>query len=144
MHRLFRAELAAERDIGGVGDHLVDVHVGLRAGAGLPDEQWKVLVQPATGDILRHRGDRFGALSVERAEIAVDFRRRALDQAERAHNFDRHAFGADAEVMQRALGLCTPQFVGGDIQRPEGVAFNTSFLACFLAALAGLFGHARL
>ena len=108
MHRLFRAELSPERDIGGVGDHLVDVHIGLGAGAGLPHQQRKMLIQLAVGDVLRHRGDRFGAPGIEAAEIAIDLRRGALDQAERAHDLDRHAFDADAEVVQRALGLRAP------------------------------------
>ena len=140
MHRLFRAELAAERDIGGVGDHLVDVHVGLGAGAGLPDQQREMLVELAVGDVLRHRDDGPGAPGVERAEIAVDLGRGALDQAERVHDLDRHAFAADAEIVQRALGLRAPEFVGGDIERPEGVAFGTGFLTRF----AGLFGHDRM
>ena len=92
MHRLFGAEFAAERQIGGVGDHLVDVHVGLGAGAGLPHQQREMPVQLAVGDVLRHRDDRLGAPAVERTEIAVDLGRRALDQAERAHDLDRHAF----------------------------------------------------
>ena len=129
MHRLLGAEFAAERDIGGVGDHLVDVHVGLGAGAGLPDQQREMLVELAVGDVLRHRDDRLGAPGVERAEIAVDLGGRALDQAERAHDFDRHAFAADAEIMQRALGLRAPELVGGDIERPEGVAFDAGLLA---------------
>src|SRR5665213_4041916 len=41
--------------------------------------------------------------------------------------------------MQRALGLRPPELVGGDIERPEGVAFATHFLACFGALL----GHDR-
>ena len=67
-----------------------------------------MLVQLAVGDVLRHRGDGLGAPGIEGAEIAIDLRRGALDQAERAHDLDRHAFGADAEVMQRALGLRAP------------------------------------
>ena len=129
MHRLFRAEFAAERDIGGVRDHLVDVHVGLGAGAGLPDQQRKMLVELAVGDVLRHRDDGLGAPLVEAAEIAIDLGGGALDQAERVHDLDRHAFAADAEIMQRAFGLRAPELVGGDIERPEGVAFGAGFCA---------------
>ena len=99
-----------------------------------------MLVELAVGDVLRHRDDGLGAPVVERAEIAIDLRRGALDQAERAHDLDRHAFAADAEIMQRALGLRAPELVGGDIQRPEGVAFDAGFLAGF----AGLLGHDRM
>ena len=136
MHRRFRAELAAKRDIGGVGDHFIDVHVGLRARAGLPNQQRKMPVELAVGDILRHRGDGRGAPAVERAQIAIDLGRGALDQAERAHDLDRHALGADAEIMQRAFGLRAPKPVGGNFQRPECVAFGAGFDG-FLRA----FGH---
>ncbi len=135
MHRLFGAEFAAERQIGGVGDHLVDVHVGLRAGTGLPHQQREMPVQPAVGDVLRHRDDRLRAAAVERTEIAVDLGGGALDQAERTHDLDRHAFRTDAEIVQRALGLRAPQPVGGDSERPEGVAFNAGF--CRFSARSG-------
>ena len=142
MHQLFRAEFAAERQIGGVRDHLVDVHIALGAGAGLPHQQRKMLIQLAVGDVLRHRDDRLGAPGVEAAEIAVDLGGGALDQAERAHDFDRHALAADAEIMQRALGLRAPQSVGGDSERPEGVAFDASLLAGFGGLSLGCsFGH---
>ena len=108
MHRLFRAEFAAERDIGGISDHLVDVHIGLGAGTGLPDQQREIVIQSAIGDVLRHGGDRPGPARVERAEIAVDLGGGAFDQAERMHDLDRHAFRADAEIVQRALGLRAP------------------------------------
>jgi hypothetical protein len=36
----------AEQLVGPVGDHLVRVHVGLRAGSGLPDRQVEVRVEP--------------------------------------------------------------------------------------------------
>ena len=65
VHRLFRAEFAAERDIGGVRDHLVDVHVGLGAGAGLPHQQRKMLVELAVGDVLRNGDDGRRSFAVE-------------------------------------------------------------------------------
>ena len=39
MDRPLHADLAAEQLAGAVGDHLVGVHVGLRAGPGLPDDR---------------------------------------------------------------------------------------------------------
>ena len=86
-------------------------------------------VELAVGDVLRHRDDGPGAPGVERAEIAIDFRRGALDQAKRAHDFDRHVLAADAEIVQRAFGLRAPEFVGGDVEWPEGVALGTGFAA---------------
>src|SRR5882762_1454002 len=42
MDGLLAAECATRELDGAIGDHLVGIHVGLRAAAGLPDAQWKV------------------------------------------------------------------------------------------------------
>jgi hypothetical protein len=47
MQQALRAALAAEQLGGAVGQHLVGVHVRLRAGARLPDHQRELLVVPA-------------------------------------------------------------------------------------------------
>lgn len=49
---LLAAHLAAEDLNGAVGDDLVGVHVGLGAGAGLPDDQREVVDQFERGDLL--------------------------------------------------------------------------------------------
>ena len=68
MDRRFRAERAAEQLVGAVGDHLVDVHVGLGAGAGLPHDQRELIVELAVDDLLRGLDDGLGAARVERAK----------------------------------------------------------------------------
>ena len=65
MHRRFGAERAAKFEIGGIGDHFIDVHVGLGTRSGLPDEQRKMPVQFAVSDILRRCGNGSRALAVE-------------------------------------------------------------------------------
>ena len=127
MHRRFLAALAAEHLVGAVRDHLVQVHVGLRAGAGLPHDQRKVAVELAVDHLLRGRRDRARALRVENAERPVHLRRRALDQRHRADQRLRHALLADAEILQRALRLRAPVAVGGDLDRAEGVGFGAGF-----------------
>ena len=52
MHRLLCAERAAQELVRTVRDHLVDVHVGLGAGAGLPDDQREVVVELAVDHLL--------------------------------------------------------------------------------------------
>jgi len=44
MDGRFRAELAAEHLNSTVRNHFVDVHVRLSSGAGLPHDQWKVII----------------------------------------------------------------------------------------------------
>jgi len=51
VNRLLGAHDTTEQLDGAVGDDLVDVHVGLGAGAGLPDDQGEVVHQLARGDL---------------------------------------------------------------------------------------------
>ncbi len=76
------AALAAEHLVGAVGDHLVEVHVGLGAGAGLPDHQREMIVELAVDHLLRGADDRSrGCACVEQAERKVHFRRGAASRA---------------------------------------------------------------
>ena len=82
MHRRLGAELAAEQLVGAVGDDLVDVHVGLGAGAGLPDHQREMVVELAVDDLVRRRATIACARRrVEQAELVVDLGGGALDDA---------------------------------------------------------------
>ena len=120
MHRRLGAELAAEHLVGAVGDHLVDVHVGLGAGAGLPDHQREMIVELAVDHLLARPGrSRACASCVEIAERVIDLGGGALDDAERADQRQRHALGADAEILPRALGLGAPVAVGRHLDRAE-------------------------
>ena len=60
MNRLLRSQHAARQFNGAVGDHLVDVHVGLGAAAGLPDAQRELLVQFAGDDFIGGLGNELG------------------------------------------------------------------------------------
>ena len=124
MDRRLRAKRAAEPEIGGVGNHFIDVHVGLRARSGLPHRQRKVLVQFAVSDVLSDSSNGRRTLAVERPKLAVDLGSRAFDGTERVHDPDRHALGTNTKVMQRPLGLCAPKPVGRNLERSEGVALN--------------------
>ena len=127
MDRRFRAERAAEPLVGAVGDHLVDVHVGLGAGAGLPDDQRELIVEPAVDDLLRRLDDGLGAARVERAKLAIGLRRRALDDGQRADDRKRHELVADAKIVARTLGLRAPVAIGGHFERAERVGFGAGF-----------------
>lgn len=51
MHGILAPQLPAEDLDGPVGNHLVDVHVGLRPGTRLPDYQGEVVLQFAIDDL---------------------------------------------------------------------------------------------
>ena len=124
MNRLLGAELAAEQFVGAVGDHLVEVHVGLGAGAGLPDHQRKMIVELAVDHLARGADDGAGAALVEQPEFAIGFRRSQLDDAERANDRHRHPVMADAEILPRTLGLRAPVAIGGNLDRTEAVGLG--------------------
>src|SRR5450432_3021451 len=124
MNRRLGAEFAAEQFVGAIGDHLVDVHVGLGAGAGLPDHEREVIVELAVDDLLRGGLDRAGQPDVEAAVALVEPRRRLLDDGLAADHFERHSLGADLEVLERALRLRAPVPVRTDLDRPDAVFFG--------------------
>ncbi len=124
MNRRLGAELAAEQFVGAVGDHLIEVHVGLRAGAGLPDHQRKMIVELAVDHFARGADDGAGAALVEQPEFAIGFGGSQLDDAERVNDRHRHPVMADAEVLPGTFGLRAPVAVGGNIDRTEAVGLG--------------------
>src|SRR3984893_1200435 len=124
MNRCLGAELAAQQFVGAVGDHLVEVHVGLRAGAGLPDHQRKVIVELAVDHLLRGADDGAGAALVEQGEFAIGFRRRELDDAERMNDRHRHPILADTEIPPRPFRLRAPVAIGGNLDRAKAVSLG--------------------
>ncbi len=124
MHRRLAAAALPGELVGASGDDLVDVHVGLRAAAGLPHHERKLRVMTSGEDLVGRLFDPLGELPGELAAAGVHARRRLLDQRECMDDGERHAFVADGEVEQRALGLCAPVGLGGDFDRAEAVGFG--------------------
>src|SRR6056297_2429582 len=124
MHRVFGAYLAAEDFDRAVGDHLVGVHVRLGAAACLPNHQREVVVELAFDHFACGGDDGIGQLRVKRAAFLVGLRAGFLDHAERSHDGDGLGFPADREIHDRALRLCAPVLVGGNLERAEAVGFS--------------------
>ena len=108
MDRRFGTRLAAQPPDGEVGNDLVGVHVGLGAGAGLPDYQRKVVVKSAVDDFLRRRDNGRADFFIEQPLGHVDAGRAAFDNRQRPNQWPRHPLAADAEVSEGALGLRPP------------------------------------
>ena len=81
MNRVLRAEIAAQHLDRAVCDDLVGVHVGLGAGAGLPNRQRKMIVELAFGDLGGGDGDGAADHGIEFAERHVGLGRCLLDHA---------------------------------------------------------------
>ncbi len=99
MNRLLGAGLAAQQFAGAIADHFVEIHVGLRAGAGLPHHQREVVVELAVDDFASGTNDGAGAALVEQAKLEIALGGRKLHDCKRADDRHRHAFAADFEVV---------------------------------------------
>jgi len=116
--------LAAQQFAGAVGQHLVDVHVGLGARAGLPDHQRKFVRMLVGQHFVGGSDDGVGLFLVLQTQGRVDLGRRTLDQRQGADDFLGLLFARDVEVVQRTLGLGAPELVCGDLDRAKGVFFD--------------------
>ena len=98
--------------LGEVADHLVGVHVGGGAAAGLENVDHELIVVLAGGDFFGGFFDGGREIRRQLAEPAVHVRRRALDQAERADERPRKTQTADGEILDGALRLRAVERVG--------------------------------
>jgi len=121
MNWFFAAHFAAGHFDGAIGDDFVDVHVGLRAAAGLPDVEREVIVEFSGDDFIRGLRDEGALFCGELAEILIDERGGFLEEAEGANQLRRHDILANGEVDERAGGLRAVIAVGGDVDLAHGV-----------------------
>src|SRR5262249_58206984 len=91
-----------------VGDHLVHVHVELGSTARHPHMQREHVVMLAGKDFVAGLNDQFVLLITESASSMVRMRRRLLQDRIGGNHLTRNQIFADAEMLQRRLGLSTP------------------------------------
>jgi hypothetical protein len=120
------AALAAHQLGAAVGQHLVHVHVALGARAGLPDRQRELARMASLQHFVGGAHDGVGLVLRQLAERAVDRGGGALDLGQRGHQFRRHFLGRNVEVVQRALGLRSPQLAAGTSIGPK-LSFSILF-----------------
>ncbi len=105
------------------GQDFVDVHVGLGAGTGLPNDQRKMIVEGSGGHFPGGGNDRRADGLIEQAKGHIGGGGRFLLQSERVDDFDGHDFAADGEILQRALGLGPPIAIGGNLDNAKAIVF---------------------
>ena len=118
------ATLATQQLTGAIRQHLVDIHVGLRARASLPDHQRKLVIMLAGHHLIDCRHDGPGLLFILQTQSVIHCRRGALDLRQRPDDLAWLLLARDVKVLQRALGLGAPQAVGGDFDRAKSIAFS--------------------
>ncbi len=125
VHQALLAAHATEQFAGTIGQHFVEVHVGLGAGAGLPDHEREFVRVLASEHFVSGCNDGGCLVGGEQAKLLVGVGGSTLDQRERMDEFSGLTFARDGEVLQRALGLRAPQAGGRDFDRTEAVVFET-------------------
>ena len=147
VNRRLAPERRARELAAAVGDHLVHVHVELRAAARHPHVQRKHIVMLAGEDLVADLNDQLVALVVEPLAGMVGVGGGFLQDGVGGDHLARDQILADAEVLERALGLRAPELVGGNLDFAEAVGFlaypcrllriatctHGFLLSCFLA-----------
>src|SRR5215470_7815489 len=123
--------LAPERsscDLGAaVRDHLVHVHVELGAASGHPHVERKHVVMLAGDDLVADPGDQLMGLGTEAAARAICVGCRFLEYRVGDNHLPRNEVGADAEVLERSLGLRAPKLVSGNSYFSKTIGLSANF-----------------
>src|SRR5882762_8610419 len=126
MDRFFAAQNATGNLDSTIRDHFVGIHVRLRAAAGLPDAQGKVVVELAGNYLICRLFDELQLVARKFSKFMIDDRGGLFENAEGADHFARHAIVADSEMDQATLGLRTPILVRGHLNLAHRIGFDTS------------------
>ena len=120
VNRRLAPERRARKLAAAIGDHLVDVHVELGAAARHPHMQRKHVMMLAGEDFVAGLHDQLVTLIVEPLAGVIRGGGGFLQGGIGGDHFARNQILADAEMLERALGLSAPQLVRRDFNRRRG------------------------
>ena len=109
---------------GPVGDHLVGIHVGRSARAGLEDVHHELGVELPVSHFLRRLLDGRSQALVQQAQLGVGGCRVLLDQAKRADERPGKAQSANREVLHGPRRLRAVIGVRRDAHLAHGISLN--------------------
>ena len=96
---------------GQVGDHLVGVHVGGGAGAGLEHVDGELVVVLAARHLVGGCGRALCQVGVEQSQLCVRAGRCRLDVSQHPHDGRRHPLARHREVVHRLARLRAPELL---------------------------------
>ena len=129
VHVVIRvAQRRAQKFIGAVGNNLVGVHIGLRAGTGLPDNQREMGVQPSRRHFRRglFDGPEFVRRHLFGQQGMICPRGGPFQNAKSVYDFQRHGLypNANAEIPAAAFRLSGPVHLRRYLDFPHRVVFR--------------------
>ena len=124
--RRLATQLTTQQLNGAVRHDLVDIHIALRARAGLPNVEREVVVELSCDHFVGGMHDRLGLPLRQATRSLIDDRGRLLHVAVRVVDRFGHAVVPDREVLQRPLGLRAPIAVGWHLDRSHAVELRTN------------------
>ena len=95
-----------------VADDLVDVHIGLRTAACLPDNKWEFIIPLACADLFTGLRDDDRLLFAEQAVFKIRFGASLFEISKGGNNLLRLALAANPKVVLTTLRLCAPVAIG--------------------------------
>ena len=118
-----------------IGNHLVDVHVGRRAGTGLVDVDRELVVELARGHFAGSGQEGLDLPVIERilaragqlAQVAVGHGGGPLDQGEGVDQFRGHGLAGNGEVLHRPLGLGPEIGLGRQADFTQSIVLDAEF-----------------
>ena len=125
------ADLLARQLMGAVSDHLVHVHVRLRARARLPDHKRELVIEFPLQDLVAHPCDQVTLLYRQHAQLVVGVSSGLFQVRKAVDHLQRHGGRRpDLEIVTRALRLRSPDLVGGDFHLAHRVFFDSEICHC--------------
>src|SRR5260363_150330 len=103
MNRARAAAPAPGKFTGAVRNDLIQIHMSLRARAGLPNRERKFFSMPPGNDFIGGGHNHARLFFRQYAQRAIHRGGGALDQRQRANQLGRWFFGGNTEIPQRAL-----------------------------------------
>src|SRR5215469_4653118 len=123
MNRCLAPERRASNLAAAVGDHLVYVHVELRAAAGHPHMQGEHVMMLASEDFVTGLSDEFILLIAQPLTGMVGRRGGFLQNGVSSDHFTRNQVLADTEMLERALCLRAPELIRRHFNHAETISF---------------------
>jgi len=124
VDRSCRVQVPMNKDGGPIGDHLIDVHVGLGAAARLPDRKRKFPVMLAGKNLIAGPNYQVPDLDGQLALLVIDLGTGPLQPDQAVDQGQGHSLLANAEVAEAAFSLCAPEPLDRNLDLTHGVVFD--------------------